>query len=65
MNVSNASYCRFENTTRDLHDCAEALDDGATPSTLSEYEAPACRRLIKLCQHIAENYGDLAKATSA
>jgi hypothetical protein len=29
--MSNMSYCRFQNTSRDLADCQEAMDETATP----------------------------------
>lgn len=57
--MSNMSYCRFENTARDLRDCRDALDDGVTPAELCQNEAAACRRLIRLCEEIADNYGEL------
>lgn len=44
----NMSYCRFQNTAQDLQDCYDNLDD----SELSEAEAAARLRLIKLCQRI-------------
>lgn len=46
--MSNMSYVRFENTLRDLRDCAEHLDD-----ELSQREKEARERLIRLCQEIA------------
>jgi hypothetical protein len=54
------SYCRFENTASDLYDCLEALNEGASPDNLSEDEARACRRLIRMCREIADDFGDLA-----
>jgi hypothetical protein len=44
------SYCRFENTFRDLQDCAENLDDG----DLSESETKYRRLLIELCKDIVD-----------
>ena len=50
--MSNMSYCRFENTLRDLEDCAEHLDDDlGSPS-----ECEARRMLVKLCAEIAAEY---------
>lgn len=49
--MSNMSYCRFENTLRDLEDCSEHLDD----TDLNEYEARARKKLIELCREIAEH----------
>ena len=50
--MPNMSYCRFENTLRDLEDCLENMDD----KELSEYEEKARKRLIELCADIAEDY---------
>ena len=52
--MANMSYCRFHNTLLDLHECYENMDD----TDLSEYEADARIRLIKLCMEIAEGYAD-------
>ena len=56
--MSNMSYCRFENTLRDLRDCKEALDDGALEDEKmdEEYERPAMLKLVSLCREIAEEY---------
>ena len=54
--MANMSYCRFENTLKDLRDCARALDAGDEPETESERRAK--RSLIKLCGRIAEDHGD-------
>lgn len=51
--MSNMSYCRFENTLRDLEDCAEAI---AEQEKLSESERKAKNRLIELCIDIANDY---------
>ena len=42
------SYCRFENTARDLADCLDALENGAHTEDLSSYEKKRIRRSIKL-----------------
>jgi len=52
-NMGNMSYCRFENTTRDLLDCQGALEEDAE---LSESENRARIRLISLCKQIADEY---------
>lgn len=51
--MSNMSYCQFENTYRDLHQCYNAMDDGEEDS-----EAEFKKKLIDLCKKIAEEYGD-------
>ena len=52
--MPNMSYCRFENTLRDLQDCVGHMDDEG----LSEYEAKARDQLIRLCVKIADDYKD-------
>lgn len=47
--MSNMDHCRFTNTLEDLRDCYEHMDD----EDLSEAEAKARLRLIKLCVDIA------------
>jgi hypothetical protein len=54
MKVMNMSYCRFQNTLKDLTDCYDNLDD----TDLSEEEARARYQLIELCIEIVENYGN-------
>lgn len=44
----NMSYCRFENTVRDLEDCQEHIND----KDLSAEEQKYRTRLIELCQDI-------------
>jgi len=51
------SYCRFENTLRDLADCEEHLNDNV--EDLSESEQRARQRLIEMCSDITENYFSL------
>jgi hypothetical protein len=54
MNMTNMSYCRFQNTAADLRDCSDAMDEQP-----SSYEERLSRwRLIRLCVRIAEDYGD-------
>ena len=50
--MSNMSYCRFENTYRDLQDCKENMDD----TDLSDTEKKYRKWLIELCQDIASDY---------
>lgn len=52
--MSNMSYCRFRNTLGDLRECYDNMDD----RDLSEDEARARKRLIALCQEIAQAYAD-------
>ena len=50
--MSNMSYCRFENTLRDLEDCVDHMDD--TLASPTEHEAR--RMLVALCAEIAAEY---------
>jgi hypothetical protein len=55
--MANMSYCRFQNTSNDLEDCADALEELANdPSArpLSEEELAAARRLVRSCRAILE-----------
>lgn len=58
--MANMSYCRFENTFRDLQDCQEALSN-LTAAKLRELhdespdEAHYAHRLVDLCATIAED----------
>lgn len=45
--MANMSYCRFQNTSRDLHDCYEKLD-----AELSEDEREARNRLVRTCAKV-------------
>ena len=51
---TNMSYCRFENTAKDLEDCQEHLGD-----ELSYTENKAKDRILGICCQIAAEYGDM------
>jgi len=56
--MSNMSYCRFENTTRDMSDCIDALEeaewnmDTLKQDASEDYEQPAMDRFILLCRRV-------------
>lgn len=61
--MSNMSYCRFENTSRDIADCINELEDEndwdiqeMIKNASSEYEARGMKRFVQLCQQVAENF---------
>ena len=55
--MSNMSYCRFQNTLRNLKDCLDALCDiDGNLSELSKEEARAADNLILVCEEIAGNF---------
>ena len=63
--MSNMAYCRFENTLDDLRDCERALDDiSGELSDLSDEEAIAAHRLLKVCQRLMKNYGHVVESVS-
>jgi hypothetical protein len=62
--MANMSYCRFENTAKDIADCMEALDEHnwdieqMMGNASSEYERKGMKQFIKLCKEVAENFND-------
>ena len=52
--MTSMSYCRFQNTLRDLNECVEYLDKKG----LSPDEETARRLLLILCRQITEDYDD-------
>jgi hypothetical protein len=50
--MGNMSYCRFENTARDLRDCLEAINDGEHEKELSSYEKSGLQDLLSSCEDI-------------
>ena len=53
--MPNMSYCRFENTCKDLDDCKDALRNEGL-GDLSEREKKYAKSLIELCRDIAEMF---------
>jgi hypothetical protein len=47
VNMSNMSYCRFENTEKDLRDCFESLAN-TPPDQLSEREGMAYDEIVAI-----------------
>jgi len=50
--MSNMSYCRFENTARDLEDCLDAIQNGEINDLGSQYEVDALEELLEICKNI-------------
>ena len=48
--MGNMSYCRFENTARDLNDCVHAINNGEVDE-LSMYEVEG----LHLCEQLLDN----------
>lgn len=63
--MSNMSYCRFENTSGDIADCIEALDEAnwnleeMMKDASNEYEVRGMKRFVKLCKDVAEGFEDI------
>lgn len=47
------SYCRFENTAKDLQDCVNAIDRGETDE-LNDYEKSGLAEILKLSEYIVD-----------
>lgn len=55
--MGNMSYCRFENTNRDVQDCMSAINDNEL-SDMNEREQRAFVSFIMNCKEIAEDFED-------
>jgi len=51
--MANMSYCRFENTARDLQDCVSAIENGNVYD-FNEYELNGFEKLIRLAEEIVD-----------
>ena len=49
--MGNMSYCRFENTARDLRDCLDAIENEEIDD-LSSYEKDGLESLLEYCETI-------------
>jgi len=54
--MSNMSYCRFGNTSKDLDDCFENWNE-TEEEELSESEKEGKDRILQLCRDIINEYG--------
>ena len=52
--MGNMSYCRFENTARDLQDCVNAINRGEVDE-LNDYEIEGLRDILELCKEILDD----------
>jgi len=58
--MGNMSYCRFENTARDLEDCVEAIDNKET-NDLSDYEVRGLEKILRYAKYIVELEDEILK----
>tara|TARA_R110002020_G_scaffold300688_1_gene516222 strand:- start:200 stop:415 length:216 start_codon:yes stop_codon:yes gene_type:complete len=56
--MGNMSYCRFENTARDLKDCVDAIENGETQE-LSNREIEGLEDLLRSCESIFQMKEDI------
>ena len=62
--MANMSYCRFENTVKDIKECIEAFDEGnwdldaMIESASSWQERKAMKKFIELCKDVAEAFSE-------
>lgn len=60
--MANMSYCRFENTLRDLSDCAVALDRIVCgEESISEREWECAKRMTEWCKDFVEAMEDCSE----
>jgi len=58
--MPNMSYCRFENTSNDIRDCIEALDEldwdlkKAIADASCVNEARGIKRFVEMCREVAD-----------
>jgi hypothetical protein len=53
--MANMSYCRFENTYRDLKDCLNDMNS-TDFYELSETEQNYRNKIVEMCKEIAEQF---------
>jgi len=56
--MGNMSYCRFENTARDLRDCVNAINNGEIED-LSSYEIDGLKKILQMAKGLAESEDDI------
>ena len=56
--MGNMSYCRFENTARDLSDCLDAIKNGEIED-LSSYERRGLNELLYFAERIVHFTDDI------
>ena len=56
--MGNMSYCRFENTARDMCDCIDAINDGEVQE-LNEYEINAIQEFLQYAKDIVNLEDDI------
>ncbi len=62
--MANMSYCRFENTHRDLMECLNAIEEEGMDTLESKYEREAAEDLVYTAKRFIEAYTN-AKSDAA
>lgn len=64
--MSNMSYCRFSNTSNDLRDCVDAMEEAydLPELDLSRTELNAMKYMRQLCEKFIEEHDRLLAAES-
>lgn len=59
--MANMSYCRFQNTSQDLRDCVNEMEDAYNlqDMDLSADEARAQKHMYELCERFIESFNRL------
>jgi len=52
--MANMSYCRYENTARDLQDCVDALYNSDCDEDLDQYERRGLETILELARDIID-----------
>ena len=59
--MGNMSYCRFKNTSMDLQDCLEAIENNELED-LVDYEYEGIQDILNCCEAILEYKARLEEA---
>tara|TARA_R110002020_G_scaffold61407_1_gene165257 strand:+ start:166 stop:360 length:195 start_codon:yes stop_codon:yes gene_type:complete len=59
--MGNMSYCRFKNTSQDLGDCLDAIENNEL-NDLADFEYEGMRDLLSYCEAILEHQEKLEEA---
>ena len=60
--MANMSYCRFENTSNDMQDCVDVMDEVTSIADLdlSSYERDAFDRMAEQCERFLKLHKELS-----
>ena len=61
--MSNMSYCRFNNTSKDLGDCLDAIEN-QDYKDLADYEVDGLEAILEYCEAILEHREEIREVIS-